>query len=293
MFEDLMEEFDKMDEAPKRLEKSDKVKLGFGYVGSKFSLLEKLSEYIPDRQIDIDACGGGGSWIMNRKPKKLSVYNDKHSGVVAFFRCLSVKELKDEFLERIKWMVYSAEEFKWAKESWPGCTDIVERAARWYYTIRTSFASKQVVFGRDLNGLAPKYGDLHDFYAQAEAIHKKFVNIQIENDDVFKLIDRYDTNQEDDIVARNIVWFFDPPYVNMSTNTNTDIYEHSMTAQQHRWLCEKIMKIRGFVALCGYPNSIYDTEFDWDERIEFQHSKTFKHTTVETTEVLWIKDGPR
>lgn len=106
------------------------------------------------------------------------------------------------------------------------------------------------------------------------AVAKRLKGVQIENQDIFKLIKRY--NRPD------VLMYLDPPYL-LETRSKR-MYKHEFSKNEHVKLLESLSNFKGKIILSGYDNKIYDTRLsDWD-------STTFE-TTAETgvhrIEKLW------
>ena len=89
----------------------------------------------------------------------------------------------------------------------------------------------------------------------------------------------------------NAVFYIDPPY-NVG---DQHIYEHSI---DHHKLLDTIFSMKGFVALSGYENPLYDSypwtkTFDWEVRvsIEGHGNKVKKETRPTAVEKLWIRES--
>lgn len=278
--------------------KQEKLRLGFGYPGSKIDQLEHIIPRLPSpRHADVfvDGCGGSGAISLNCPDYGLHVFNDKCSGVTAYFRCLQKPDTLLALTERIEVMVYSKEEWLFCRDSWEELhDDLVERAARWFYTVHCSYSSKGKEWGRVRKPVGEKFGRFGKIAKNAHFLHDKASRWQIENDDLIQLALRYDSSRT--------AFYFDPTYYDCTPG----MYGHEMSKQYHVRLLNLIQNLEGFVAISGYPNDLYDKQYDWDERYEWKHTKTtlagiaceannFQGHVAgdvreQSTEVLWIKE---
>ncbi len=71
--------------------------------------------------------------------------------------------------------------------------------------------------------------------------------VQIENQDMFQLIERY--NRE------NVLMYIDPPYVRSTRNNR--IYKHEFTDDDHRRLLELCNKSKAKIVISGYDCPLY------------------------------------
>ena len=65
-----------------------------------------------------------------------------------------------------------------------------------------------------------------------------------------------------DFDSHDTVFYLDPPYVPGTTYSGE--YLHKMDKTDHINLCNQIFNLKGYVALSGYKNDIYDG-YPWDD----------------------------
>lgn len=285
--ESLLNEFDKLEEPVRETY----VRAPFSYPGGKYKSLKHILPELPYRKSYISVCGGSGVDLINRRPSELEVYNDRYGGVVAFYRCLRDFDKRQKLIERLKCVVHSREEFVWCANTWENCTDDIERAARWYYMLRLSFASIGRNFGRSTagpNSMGIKYWKSLKLFP---IVGQRFQHVQIENLDAIQCIRDYDTFDS--------VFYVDPDY----QDTTIGLYQHGV---DHKHLLDTIFLSKGFFAVSGYPNNLYDS-YPWDKRKEwkvsisitpgaFTESNNLKNKrdvmqNQRAIEVLWIKEA--
>lgn len=276
------------------------VRAPMGYPGSKTRSLKELLPHLPYRNTWVDVCGGTGSVTLARDTCKLDVYNDRHSGLVAFYRCIrdpfKCKAMVDRLLISPP---CSREEFMWSRDTWKeNQLDDVERASRWYYALQTSFNQKGWAFGRATKGNAQgqkMFNNVPLFWP----LHNRMRNVQIENQDYRMLFKDYCNGPRG-----STVFYVDPPYWGTS-----GIYEHQWSEQDHIELCERIPTLNGsFVAVSGYdlPNHPYNRYTYWTDKVSWEVRTSLQgYAETETnhmeghmdfvrrenaTETLWIYD---
>jgi DNA adenine methylase len=267
--EKMMKLFSSLDET---VIKEDYIRAPMSYPGGKRDSLEYILPLLPYRDCFVDVFGGGGSVLLNRRKSSLDVYNDRWSGVVAFYRCVRDKIKLDQLIERLSLTLHSREEHARARDTWKNCQDDVERAALWYTMVQFSFGAKFHHFGRGVKAPSMLWRKIHEKLDLFYPVHDRLKEVQIENLDYKSCFKDYDSFET--------VFYCDPPYV------DKDIYEHKI---DHSELCEKIFQLKGFVALSGYDNEIYK-KYGWDS----VHSWEVKnHIDGRSTriEFLWIKEG--
>ncbi len=285
---DLMNVFDQLDDSIPVREKYSRSLLN--YVGNKGGCIEEIMPLIPYRNTFVDVFGGSGVVMLNRLESNLDVFNDKHGGIAAFYRALQTKP--DELFDRIQLMPHSRELFIWSKENYDKQQDDVLRAAMWYYTVQCSFAGKCLYFGRTVKGRSNIWGKIQGNLKLFDSVHERFKKVQIENLDWRTILSDYDSPET--------VFYLDPPY------WGSNIYEHGMSKDDHKLMCDKIFTLKGFVALSGYDNDIYNN-YPWTDchvidlkqkvaAAAFTESNNLEgkegsiNRSAERREFLWIKD---
>lgn len=266
----------------------------FGYPGNKRLSLKHILPLLPYRDGYIEPFGGSASVLLARRPSPFEIYNDRYSGVTAFYRCLANDKLFEQLIDRLNWTVYSREEFVYCMETWENAQDTVERAARWYYVQKYSFGGKGKYYGRAMNKTGKLSGRIHRSIPDFFPIHERFKTVAVENRNWLEILKDYDN--------KNHVFYLDPPYVDAYRGT----YKHEMSIDEHRQMLEVIFDMDAFVAVSGYRNSLYDS-YSWDgeeswstictiEGKEIEGGKNNRNFNMqrkvsETEEVLWIKES--
>lgn len=249
--------------------RDDYVRSPFGYPGAKSRSIKTLLEILPYRDIWIDLYAGSGIVTLARRESGLEVFNDRCAGVTSFFRCVRDPVKCKRLQEWLEATVCSREEFLINRETWEkgDFNDEVERAARWYYCVQHSFASKGWSFGRSTSGRSQAgklYNNLELFWPVCNRLRRTY----IENQDWRTIVKDYNT----ELNHGKIVWYLDPPYWGTS-----GIYNHELKKEVHHEIAQACMKMSGFVALSGYddPKHPYN-EYEWTrkEQWEIQVSMT-------------------
>lgn len=260
------------------------------YCGNKHESLDFILPKLPYLDTWVDVFGGSGEVTFNRKRSKLEVYNDRQSGMSCFYRCLQDTMLLDEFTKRLEYLQHSRELFYAFKEDLNAPPDssqasltTVDRALKWYYCVQVSFAGKGIEFGRVKKPDTPIYNKIHAYIGDFWHFHERLKGVQIENLDWKDCITDYDSH--------STVFYLDPPY------WDSNQYVHTMNKADHRRMCDMIFASKGFFALSGYENSLYD-EYPWDTvhvttvKENFTPSEfTHKSRSSVRKEFLWVKEA--
>jgi len=246
------------------------------YPGSKNASLPELLGHLPYMTSFVDVFGGSASVLLGRRPHGLEVYNDRFSGVVDFYR--AVRDHLDLLVDRLEIITSSREEWERCKATWdqpnPETPEgLVERAARWYYTVQNGFGGIDRGWARSVNNRSRCAGIIASKLSMFRTIHERFRNVQIENLDWHLCMMDYDSD--------GTVFYLDPPYYQQENHH----YKHIV---DHKSLLDTIFKVKGFVALSGYPTPLYE-EFPWTARYEWQRPNVLQYKGTRT-EVLWVKE---
>lgn len=262
----------------------------FTYPGNKVKSANIILEHLPYREKYIEPFGGSAAILLARCKSKLEVYNDLSSGLVAFYRCIRDQVKLNQLCERLQLTVNSKEEFYWSKERVITIQDDVERAACWYYTTEYSVSTLGRNFGRSTNS-ASQAGRIQKKLPMFQAIHERMISVQIENQPYQDCLQDYDSN--------NAVFYIDPPYL----DAYKGVYRHELSIQEHRDLINQIFALKGFAAVSGFSNPLYDNQ-PWDKKFQWSTRSTMqpKGKGLETNqnsnpnnesplqECLWIKE---
>lgn len=264
----------------------------FGYAGSKSRSVKNILPHLPYRNGYIEPFGGSGAILLARDSSPFEVFNDRHAGIVALYRCIHDKDLMNQLMTRLSMLTHSREEFLWCKETWTNPDDIVERAARWFYMVHCSFGSLCRNFGRAVKDKHQTISKMDNSVQTFHRLHQRIRNVLIENQDWRHILQDFDDSDH--------VFYLDPPYMGVSGG----IYKYDMNSEEeHREMLNRIFELKGFVALSGYENPLYN-EFPWDEKHHWEVSITIKSQAqtesnnligkidknrTTNTEMLWIK----
>lgn len=257
------------------------IKAPFGRSGGKSRILDFVLDNLPHRKAFVEVFGGTGIVMLNRLPSQNDVFNDINSGVVSVYRCLRDASKMQRLMDLIDCTIQSYEDWVTCKITWEDTSDDVERALRWLYLVTYSFASQGRAYGysKGTRGLA---GKLHNKIECFGPIHARFKSVNVENLNWSSMLERYDSHET--------VFYLDPPYPD--SDMAACYGKHVMSWDEHRSMLAQIKNLKGFVALSGYANNLYDSQDFWTKRLTTLSyaSSSASMDRSHAEEVLWIKD---
>ena len=185
--------------------------------------------------------GGGASLLFAKEPSKVEVYNDN---VVAFFRLFHDHEAFKEFRRKCHYTPFSQDWYVECRDTWKCQTDSVERAYRWFVTLRMArYADMN-------NAIRDRAGWFKQIVDSMDEVVERLRSVNIENQDWKEIFRRYD--------APHTVFYLDPPYL-PSTRASDNYYEHEMSENDHQELIDTLKSLEGKVILSGYQSGLYDS----------------------------------
>ena len=279
--EHLFAGLDRVASAGKKVSKNI-IRAPFGYPGGKSRIVDFIHSHLPQRELFVDVFGGGGTVFLNRDVKPGDVFNDINSGVCSVFRCFRDPVKYDKMLAFIASTIHCYEDWVHCKETWKDANDDVERACRWLYMMHYSFGSMGRNYGYVQVNQAFS-GKLASKVPAFQFIREKFRHANVENQDWEKILKRYDTFET--------VFYLDPPY--FDSDTQACYGANGMNKDEHQHMLGVIENLKGFVALSGYANNLYDSQSFWTSRHTVIANVTIgdKESRGKVEEVLWIKEA--
>lgn len=230
------------------------------YLGGKRNLARRLCaiiERIPHRAYIEPFVGMGGVFLRRSTPAPVEVINDLSGDVANLFRV--VRRHYEPFVDALRWLPASREEFDRLKLLEPRSLTDIERAVRFLYLQRLAFGGK--VDGRTF-GVSKDQSSriqLSKLRADLRALSRRLERVTIEQLDYADLIRRYDSPQA--------LFYLDPPY------DETEGYGLDFGRDRYVQLADQLRGIRG-----SFLMSINATDFVRD---------TFSDFRIEDVDTTW------
>jgi len=230
------------------------------YYGAKWRLARWIISHFPPHTCYVEPFGGTGAVLLKKEPSELEVYNDLDTGVVNFFRVLRTQPR--DLIRQLRATPYSRAEFEGAYFTAPDPDTPLENARRFFIKAWMGHGGPRdrhltgwkIQKRRWISGRADQISE----WNTAKALHataRRFLQVQIEQDDALRVIRRFDTP--------DTLFYLDPPYPSDTRNARwcQRAYNHELPLSAHALLADALQRIQGKAIISTYPNPIYAEAF--------------------------------
>lgn len=172
------------------------------WVGGKSRLADRIIPLIPGHTCYCEVFAGA-AWLLFKKPEsKSEVINDINVDLVTLYRV--VQHHLEEFVRYFKWVLVARDEFERLHRVQPDTLTDIQRAARFFFMLKTGFSSKvnSTTFGMSTSS-GPGINLLR-IEEELSAAHLRLARVYVENMPFAELIERYD--------RPHTFFYVDPPY---------------------------------------------------------------------------------
>jgi len=211
------------------------------YIGGKSKLSKTIIEMMPAHQAYCEAFAGA-AWVLFRKePAKFETINDLDSDLITFYRVL--QNHLEEFLKQFKWILCSREWFEdWKRQQEAGGLTDIQKAARYYYLQRHSFAGR--VRARTFGTVPMRRPRINLLRIEEELseVHLRLSGVTIEHLPWQDFVRRYDRPRT--------IFYLDPPYY------KAPYYQHNMELNDYQEMAQILTGIKAqfILSLNDHPD---------------------------------------
>lgn len=258
------------------------------YFGGKYLHLPWLLDKFPKGNYHfVDAMCGAANVALNVNYPLITI-NDLNDNVINLFKVM--RDDPDELLRRIYFTPFARAEINSLITDFNDITCPIERARRFYVRSQLGYGANgsqnnHKGFGSEYKIQPSNFYRVDNWnlkFRKFADIVQKLREIQIENRDVFDLIDR--------VNSPDVILYIDPPYL-FSTRSSRKRYTHEWDEAMHIRLAEKVSNARCFVANSGYDSDLYNDLY------KVFHKTTGKLQRVSVKkklnrEILWSNYDP-
>jgi DNA adenine methylase len=191
--------------------------------------------------------GMGGVFFRRTRVPKAEVINDKSGEVFNFFRIL--QRHYPQLMDILKFQLASRQEFERLRASDPcGLTDL-ERAARFIYLQKLSFAGRVRGQSFGVSKNSPSRFNVSNLSTALQSVHERLAGVIVENLDWLEVLKRYDN--------ASALFYLDPPY-----HGHEDEYGAGMFgSHQFEMLASQLARLKGRFILSVNDDPFIRTTF--------------------------------
>ena len=221
---------DELEVAESRLAPVPGTRSPLAWLGGKSRLVAQILPLVPAHTCYCEVFAGA-AWMLFRKPEsKVEVINDINRDLVTLYRV--VKHHLDEFVRQLRWLLTAREEFRRFLATPADVLTDVQRAARFYYLMRTGFGAKvEGTFGYATT--APSRFNLLRLEQDLSDAHLRLSRVYVEILPYADLIARYD--------RPTTFFYLDPPYYGCEGDYGPGIFGREDFAR----LSEQLAQLKG------------------------------------------------
>lgn len=199
------------------------------YIGGKRALAKQIIAIFPEHTTYVEAFAGGAQVLFRKEPSKVEVLNDLDGEVVNFFRVC--QQHHEELTRYLRFTLASRSWFELLKATDPSTLTDIQRAARFFYLQKNSFAG--LVRRHNFGGcvVEPTGFNPERIPQWIENAHHRLARVQIESLPYEQILKRYDRT--------TTLFYLDPPYFGRK------FYNHNFEPEDFEMLAERLNTVQG------------------------------------------------
>ncbi|MEW5745259.1 MAG: DNA adenine methylase [Nitrospirota bacterium] len=230
------------------------VKRVLNYPGSKWTIADWIVQHMPQHDSYLEPFFGSGAVFFQKERSVIETVNDLDGNVVNLFSV--IRDRGNELARLIQMTPWARDEYELGYDA--AVEDPLESARRFLVRCWQAVGNKlcqRTGWKKDIVQTKKYYpGMWNDLPYRILAIATRLKETQIENQDAFKLIPRYND--------RRVLIYADPPYM-LGVRCSKQ-YNLELTEWEHGFLLDLLSQHRGPVIISAYDNPLYkDRLRDW------------------------------
>lgn len=248
------------------------------YLGAKNRLATWIISHFPEHTCYVEPFGGSAAILLNKKPAKIEIYNDKYSRIVNFFR--TIRNHPEELSRLVELTPYAQDEYKTSHQT---TENQIEDARRFAVQNMMAYGMQEGGSGFRRGGLlrhtpCPQTWRNYPDIIRECAANLRSRNLEINNTDALAIMKTYD--------SPDTLHYVDPPYLPTLRKSK---YKHEFSTEDHQHLLEFLLNLKGKIIISGYQNDIYTSKLaNW--RTETKEAITTSGKRKK--EYLWMNYQP-
>jgi DNA adenine methylase len=201
----------------------------FPYIGGKNRLAKRIIQIFPKHTTYVEAFAGGAQVLFRKEPSKVEALNDLDNEIVNIFHVC--QNHYEELLRYFRFVLVSRTWFDLLKKTDPATLTDIQRAVRYLYLLRNSFASLVVHPVYHRNVIQPPGFNLERLPELIEKTHKRLERVQIECAPYEEVLQRFD--------RKGTLFYLDPPYYGRK------LYRYNLVHADFEKMAERLGKLHG------------------------------------------------
>jgi DNA adenine methylase len=199
------------------------------YVGGKNRIANDIVKILPEHRTYVEAFAGGAQVFFHKKPSRVEVLNDLYGDVVNLFRVC--QQHYEELLRYLKFILVSRKWFDLFESQNPDSLTDIQRAARFFYLQKTSYAGLVRHPNYKYSVIGPPSFNPGRLPELLEKTHERLQRVQIECLPYEEILERFD--------RASTLFYLDPPYFGRK------FYKFNLTEADFVLLEERLRRLAG------------------------------------------------
>jgi DNA adenine methylase len=199
------------------------------YIGGKNRIANKIVQIFPEHTAYVEAFAGGAQVLFHKEPSHVEVLNDLDGEVVNFFRVC--QQHHEELLRCLRFILVSRKWFEIFENQNPESLTDIQRAARFFYIQKTSYAGLVRHHNYNYSAAGPPSFNPGRLPELIDQTHERLQRVQIECLPYEEILKRFD---------RPLTLFYlDPPYFGRK------LYKFNFSEEDFVALEKRLKELRG------------------------------------------------
>jgi DNA adenine methylase len=199
------------------------------YIGGKRKIAKKIIAMFPEHTTYVEAFAGGAQVFFQKQPSRVEVLNDLDGEILNLFRMC--QQHHEELLRYFRFVLVSRKWFELLKATDPATLTDIQRAARYLYILKSSFASLVRHPNYHWHVVQPPGFNLERLPQLLHNAHKRLERTQLECLPYEEVLRRYD--------RPTTLFYLDPPYYGRK------LYRYNFEPADFGKLAERLQTVRG------------------------------------------------
>lgn len=199
------------------------------YIGGKRAIAKQIIALFPEHTTYVEVFAGGAQVLFRKEPSKVEVLNDLDDEIVNFFRVC--QQHHEELLRYLRFTVASRAWFDLLNRTQTDSLTDIQRAARYFYLLKNSFAGLVVRHNYHVCVTEPAGFNPERLPALIEETHKRLSRVQVECLPYEKVLTKYD--------RKTTLFYLDPPYYARK------LYRYNLSHDDFVAMAERLRELKG------------------------------------------------